>query len=216
MDQERPRRRRDAEVNRHALLEAASRALLDDPGAGLDAVASAAGLSRRTVYGHFASRDVLVGAAADHAGEHVAAVVRRVRGDTAAHEHPLTALARLEVALWRGIERYRLLGSLAARPEHRARVTPHMDELRGYRLDLIRAGRACGDLAPALPVDVVVGLVQSVPITVFDAVLEGVLAPQAAPRVGALTVLAVAGAAPDLAADHVDAALAEGTRHSEA
>ncbi len=216
MDQERSRRRRDAEVNRHALLEAASRALLDDPDAGLDAVASAAGLSRRTVYGHFASRDVLVGAAADHAGEHVTAVVRRVRGGCATHEHPLTTLARLEVALWRGVERYRLLGSLAARPEHRGRAVRHIEELRGYRLDLIQAGRACGDLAAALPVPVVVGLVQSVPIAVFDAVLQGELDPEGAARVDALTVLAVAGAAPDLAAWHVDAALAQGARHSEA
>jgi AcrR family transcriptional regulator len=215
MDQEQPRRRRDAEVNRDSLLEAALRALLIDPDAGLDAVASAAGLSRRTVYAHFASRDVLVGALADRAGEHVAAVVRGVRADNPAHEHPLTALARLEVALWRAVERYRLLGSLAARPEHRARVVRHTGELRGYRHDLIQAGRACGDLSSALPVPVVVGLVQSVPIAVLDAVLDGVLDPAAAARVDALTVLAVAGATPDLAARHVDAALAEG-RHSEA
>ena len=209
VNQEQPRRRRDAEVNRDSLLEAALRALLDNPDAGLDAVASAAGLSRRTVYGHFASRDVLVGALADRVGEHVAAVVHRVRAGTAAHEHPLTALARLEVALWRTVERYRLLGSLAARAEHRVRIQQHTGDLRAYRVDLIEAGRARGDLATALPVPVVVRLVQSVPISVFDAVLDGALAPEAAARVDALTVLAVAGAAPTVAARHADAALAD-------
>jgi hypothetical protein len=59
-----------------------------------------------------------------------------------------------------------------------------------------------------MPVPVVVRLVQAVPMSVFDAVLAGALAPEAAARVDALTVLAVAGAAPDLAARHVDAALA--------
>ena len=208
MNQEQPRRRRDAEVNRDSLLEAALRALLDNPDAGLDAVASAAGLSRRTVYGHFASRDVLVGALADRAGEHVAAVVRRVRAGADAREHPLTSLARLEVALWRTVERYRLLGSLAARAEHRARIQEHTGELHAYRVDLIEAGRARGDLVTAVPVPIVVRLVQSVPISVFDAVLDGVLAPAAAARVDALTVLAVAGATPDRAALHADAALA--------
>ena len=50
------------------------------------------------------------------------------------------------------------------------------------------------------------------PISVFDLVLEGALAPAAAARVDALTVLAVAGATPAVAARHADAALAEATR----
>jgi len=208
VEQGQVRRRRDAEVNRDSLLEAALRALLDDPDAGLDAVASAAGLSRRTVYGHFASREVLVTALADRAGEQVADVVGRVCAETHPGEHPLTTLARLEVSLWRAIERYRLLGSLATRPEHRARVRSHTGQLRELRTGLVEAGRKRGDLAEALPVPVVVRLVGGVPIAVFDAVLEGALPASAAARAGALTALAVAGAAPDRAVRHVDAALA--------
>ena len=202
------RRRRDAEVNRDSLLEAAMRALLDDPDAGLDAVASAAGLSRRTVYGHFASREVLVAALADRAAEHVADVVRQVRAETDPGEHPLTTMARLEVSLWRAIERYRLLGSLAARPEHRARVQSHTVQLHELRTSLVEAGRRRGDLAEFLPVPVVVRLVGAVPIAVFDAVLDDALSASDAARTGALTVLAVAGAAPEVAFRHVDAVLA--------
>jgi AcrR family transcriptional regulator len=208
VEQDKARRRRDAEVNRDSLLEAALRALLDDPDAGLDAVASAAGLSRRTLYGHFASRDVLVGALADRAGEHIAGVVGRVRAGTSPGEHPLTTLARLEVSLWRTIERYRLLGSLATRPEHRARVRSHTGQLHELRTDLVEAGRRRGDLAEALPVPLVVRLVAGVPIALFDAVLEGALPAGDAARADALTVLAVAGAAPQQALRHVDAALA--------
>src|SRR4051794_28799025 len=208
VEREQSRRRRDAEVNRDSLLEAALRALLDDPDAGLDAVASAAGLSRRTVYGHFASREVLVTALADRAGERVADVVGRVRSETDPGEHPLTTLARLEVALWHAIERYRLLGSLAIRPEHRARVRSHTGQLHELRTGLVEAGRRRGELAEALPVPVVVRLVGAVPIAVFDAVLEGALPAADAARADALTALAVAGAAPHLAVRHVDAALA--------
>jgi AcrR family transcriptional regulator len=207
VERDQARRRRDAEVNRDSLLEAALRALLEDPDAGLDAVASAAGLSRRTLYGHFASREVLVAALADRAGERVADVVGRVQAGTDPGEHPLTTLARLEVSLWRAIERYRLLGSLATRPEHRARVRSHTGQLHELRTGLVEAGRRRGDLADALPVPVVVRLVGAVPIAVFDSVLEGVLPADDAARAGALTALAVAGAAPDLAVRHVGAAL---------
>jgi AcrR family transcriptional regulator len=202
------RRRRDAEVNRESLLEAALRALLDDPDAGLDAVASAARLSRRTVYGHFASREELVAALADRAGEHVAAVVGRVRAGTSPGEHPLTTLARLEISLWRTIERYRLLGSLATRREQQARVRRHTGELQDLRTRLVEAGRLRGDLTEALPVPVVVRLVGAVPITVFDAVVDGALLAGEAARADALTALAVAGAAPNVAVHHVDAVLA--------
>jgi AcrR family transcriptional regulator len=202
------RRRRDAEVHRGALLDAALAALVADPDAGLDAVAAAAGLSRRTVYGHFASRDALVAALADRAGEGVADVVRVVRSTATDGEHPLTTLARLEIALWRSIERYRLLGSLAARAEHRERVLAHTGGVRALRAELVEAGRACGALRDAMPCEVVTRLLQGVPLAVFDAVLDGALDAAQGARVAALTALAVAGADPAQVDVHVTAALA--------
>lgn len=195
-------------MNRGSLLEAAFAALLRDPDAGLDAVAAAAGLSRRTVYGHFASRGELVGALADRAGQGLVAAVRQVRATTPPGEHPVTTLARLELAVWQAVERYRLLGSLAARPEHRARVTRHTGEVSAYRADLLAAGRDRGELATLVDAPTVARLLQAVPLAVFDAVLEGTLQPSAAGRVVALTALAVAGADPVTAQRHVGAALA--------
>ena len=55
-----PRRRRDALANRESLLRAAQSVLATNPTASLDAIAQAAGLTRRAVYGHFADRDSLL------------------------------------------------------------------------------------------------------------------------------------------------------------
>jgi AcrR family transcriptional regulator len=206
VDQRIQRRRRDAEANRDLLLDAALRALAEDPDAGLDAVARAAGLARRTVYGHFSSREALVEALADRAGEGMADVVRSVRGAGAGDEHPLTTLARLEITVWRSIERYRLLGRLATRPEHVERVTRHTGDVRSLRTELVQAGRARGALRTTMPCEVVARLVQAVPLAVFDAVLEGTLDAGDAARVAAVTALAVAGADPAEVEVHVDAA----------
>jgi AcrR family transcriptional regulator len=207
VDERQQRCRRDAEANRDSLLDAAVRALAEDPDAGLDAVARAAGLARRTVYGHFPSREALVTALADRVGEDITDVVRLVRATTADAEHPLTTLARLEVALWRSIERYRLLGRLATRPEHVERVARHTGKVRALRIDLIEAGRACSALRTAMPCEVVARLVQAVPLAVFDAVVDGTVDAANAARVTAVTALAVAGADPADVDVHVDAAL---------
>ena len=90
--------RRDAAENRAALIEAAKRVLQQDPDAGLETIATAAGLSRRAVYGHFPSRDDLV-------REVVTGGAARIAGampDSSALGAlpPAARLAALAVALW--------------------------------------------------------------------------------------------------------------------
>jgi AcrR family transcriptional regulator len=54
-----PRRtpqRSDARSYRSRILAVARRKLRDDPDASLDSIAQAAGVARRTLYGHFANR----------------------------------------------------------------------------------------------------------------------------------------------------------------
>jgi len=61
------RRRADAEQNYARIVETAAQLLKEDPDAGLDAIAAAAGLGRATVYRHFRGRRELVAVARRHA-----------------------------------------------------------------------------------------------------------------------------------------------------
>lgn len=70
-----PSRRADARRSRAAILEAAVDLLNTDPDASLGAVASAAGVTRQTVYAHFASRDQLLLATVDKITEEAVAAM---------------------------------------------------------------------------------------------------------------------------------------------
>lgn len=68
-------RRRDAEANRQALLDAAAELLAVDPDAGVAEIAEHAGLGRTTAYRHFPSRKALFdGLAADVVGRRNAGI----------------------------------------------------------------------------------------------------------------------------------------------
>ena len=62
-----------ADANRRRILDVALAELLRDPDASMDQIARAAGVVRRTVYGHFPNRDALIGTLVDGAVEAVAA-----------------------------------------------------------------------------------------------------------------------------------------------
>jgi TetR/AcrR family transcriptional regulator, mexCD-oprJ operon repressor len=94
--EESPQLRADARRNVARILEAAEACLARDPDASMGDIAAEAGLGRVTIYGHFASRQVLV-----------EAVVRRVldAANTALNEvdlsgDPVAAFERLVRATW--------------------------------------------------------------------------------------------------------------------
>lgn len=71
-----PKRRADATRSRAAVLDAATRLLARQPDAGMAAIAAEAGVTRQTVYAHFASRDDLVNAVVDRTtGQSVEAIL---------------------------------------------------------------------------------------------------------------------------------------------
>ena len=129
--------RRDAEENRTALLDAATTALGSDPDASLEAIAAAAGLSRRAVYGHFANRDDLVAASVARGAVRLADATADIERDDAR-----VALALLGARLWDAVEQVRVLASLAVRGPSLAVVGEALAPVRA-RLHVDRDGR-CG------------------------------------------------------------------------
>jgi AcrR family transcriptional regulator len=201
-------RRRDALANRVALLDAGLAALTRDPDASLESIARAAGLSRRTVYGHFSSRDELVVAIAVRAGDRLVAALDAVH---IADDDPATALARFELAVWRAAEPVRFLGALAARSEHRDRALEHLEPLRRRRAELVRGGQDEGVFRVDADAEVLSRVAGSAVLAVLDEVLAGRVGAASVGRLVATTALAVVGVAPAKAARCADAAATPST-----
>jgi TetR/AcrR family transcriptional regulator, mexCD-oprJ operon repressor len=99
-------RRAVADRNREAILEAAIGVLGAAPEAGIAEVAAAAGVGRATVYRHFPSREALIEALREHAGEEA----RRRFADARVEEgDPIEALERLVAAILALGDRYRVV-----------------------------------------------------------------------------------------------------------
>ncbi len=73
--------RADARRNVERILEATTELIATDPGASMERVAAAAGVSRATLYHHFHSRDALMDTLTDQSiGEVTAALAARAPG----------------------------------------------------------------------------------------------------------------------------------------
>lgn len=136
-------RRADARRSRAAILDAAVRLLGAQPNAGMDAIATAAGVTRQTVYAHFPSRDRLLTAVLDHlTDETVAAMQAAGPDDGPAAEALLRLLDAADRAAGRHPALLRTLGSLP--------VTPQADHDRhtmiaGLLERVIRRGQEAGE-----------------------------------------------------------------------
>ncbi|MEU8691239.1 TetR family transcriptional regulator [Streptomyces sp. NPDC048665] len=97
-------------LTRARIVEAARQELGRDPDSSLGDIAVAAGVVRRTVYGHFNGRAALVEGLVEDAAQALwqALATRGVREPDA-----VTALARFVLAVWPVGDRYRMLLRLA-------------------------------------------------------------------------------------------------------
>ncbi|GAA3133864.1 MULTISPECIES: TetR/AcrR family transcriptional regulator [Nonomuraea] len=144
-------RRADARRSRAAILDAAIKLLDARPDASVDAIATAAGVTRQTVYAHFPSRQRLLTAVLDRLTEEAVAEMDAADLDTGP---AADALLRLIDAGARAAGRHtKLMQHLSTLPvppdEDQTRHTPVADRLRR----VIERGRQAGEFDNHLPVD---------------------------------------------------------------
>lgn len=114
-------RRADAVRNRDGILDAALELFLENPRAGMAEIATAAGVGRVTLYGHFASRtelmDVLFERTISRAEEQLSAL--DLGGD------PMAAMKRLIVSSWRIVDAFHRLLAAAEHELSPDRIREH-------------------------------------------------------------------------------------------
>ncbi|MFF1447669.1 TetR/AcrR family transcriptional regulator [Streptomyces sp. NPDC058274] len=161
--------RRHAQANRRRILEAARESLSVDPDTTIDDIARAAGVARRTLYGHFASREELLDALADDAVETVRQtfVELRVPG-----EAPDVALARFTLAVWGIGDRYRMLIALGRRGL-KGGIHGVLTPVRALATELLAEGQRDGVFADHLPAEVLAHAHESMVISLLESVNNG-------------------------------------------
>jgi AcrR family transcriptional regulator len=179
-------RRKDATENREALLAAARRELAEDPAASLDAIAAAAGLSRRAVYGHFPNREALLAELLERGAARVASAVNAVE-----HSEPLAEIALLGRVVWDQVDDVRAITLLAVRSPFRARIAPALDLLHSRITDAPARAARDGSARTDLPASTVARLVEGAAFTVLDEATRSRLSREQGVR---LVVLAGLGA----------------------
>ncbi|GAA5119834.1 TetR/AcrR family transcriptional regulator [Pseudonocardia adelaidensis] len=136
------RRRSDARRSIDAILDAARTLLGERPDASVEDIATAAGVSRQTVYAHFPSRDALVAALVDAARAEGLAAVDAACLDAAP---PADALSRFLDISWQLLGRYPLLLDPALNRAPRLDGSdPHL-AVTDLLERLIRRGQNSGD-----------------------------------------------------------------------
>ncbi len=140
-------RRADARRSIDAILSAARSVLGARPDASVEEIATAAGVSRQTVYAHFPSREALIDALVQIAGDEALAAIDAARLDTIA---PADALRQFLDVGWELIRRNPHLLIPALRGNPPGSGEPH--DAGTARLEqIIRRGQHSGDFDPTPP-----------------------------------------------------------------
>ena len=197
------RRRSDARRSIDAILTAARTVLGERPEASMEDIATTAGVTRQTVYAHFASRDALIAALIEAAGTETVDAIAAARLDSVL---PIEALRRYLNIGWQLIRRYPyLLASALARTPPGNEVT-HLAGAAQLE-QLVRRGQHTGDFDRALPADWLAAAVIGLAHTAADQVAAGRLTADKAYTVfseSALRLCGAAGGTGDDADEHLE------------
>lgn len=141
--------RADAQRNRSAIIDAALACLAMNPRASMSDIASAAGVGRVTMYGHFASRKELVEAAAVRTMGRVEAELAPLDLDG----DPGEALDVLVRSSWRTVDDLHGLMTAAEQELGEDRIRDHHDQTMHRVHRLIARGQAEGAFRTDLTAD---------------------------------------------------------------
>ncbi|MFJ9819430.1 TetR/AcrR family transcriptional regulator [Streptomyces sp. NPDC101151] len=179
-----------ADANRRRILDVALAELLRDPDVSMDQIARAAGVVRRTVYGHFPSREALISTLVDGAVEALADADVGARDGVA---DPAEAVARSVLAIWQIADRYRLLVALAQRTVTVQGIRERLAPLRENKVRLLQRGLDEGVFDSPLPAQALAYVHEQMLFAVMEAVNDGLVTAQEAGRSATVTVLTAAG-----------------------
>lgn len=144
MSKESPRA--DSRRNRRLILKAAATVMLENPAASIADVAERAGVTRATVYRHYADRDVLLREMARDAAMHlVPSLLEEMR--PMPWDRAMRHLATTTLTL--GASYRELIMSIAPHLEEAARVAVENEPIQAE----IAARRAAGEIDPPVPDD---------------------------------------------------------------
>lgn len=151
------------------ILTAAQDVLADNPDASMDDIATAANMVRRTVYGHFPTRQDLV-----------ASVIGVGAGELIAHvgeidiraEDPVAEMSRLVLRTWGTAKRFGLLIDVARRSAAEELFVA-MQPFNAAVADLIRHGQDRGAFQSTVDADVLAHLMHSCALTFLTARQRG-------------------------------------------
>jgi AcrR family transcriptional regulator len=183
-----PRRRADAERNIAAIIGAAGDLFARGQSPSMGEIASAAGVRRATLYGHFPSREDLLGAVTEHVITHTDEVLT----DLALDRDPAdVALERLVRTSWPILNRHRRLRAIATAELGPQRLRRHHDRPLHHLEELIRRGQHDGLFRTDLPLDWLIATFYAVLHAAADEADAGRLTPADAPDLIARTMLSV-------------------------
>ncbi|HEY5222015.1 MAG TPA: TetR/AcrR family transcriptional regulator [Microbacteriaceae bacterium] len=157
--------RRDATENRAAILVAAATVLNRDINAPISAVADEAGLSRRSIYGHFATRDDLVTEVLTRGAERVAASLEPI-----SHPDARVEIALFGSTLWSEVEHVRVMAQLAVRGPHREQVARALEPARRRLRASVERGVAAEQLREDIEPATLARLIEGAALSVLDEV----------------------------------------------
>ncbi|MEW2129713.1 TetR/AcrR family transcriptional regulator [Streptomyces sp. NPDC005435] len=195
-----------ADTNRRRILDVALAELLRDPEASMDQIARAAGVVRRTVYGHFPSREALIGTLVDEAVQVLTETDACARTDV---PDPAEAVARSVLTVWEIADRYRLLVALAQRTVTVQGIRDRLGPLRAEKTRLLQQGLDDGTFTSPLPAPALALVHEQMLFAVMEAVNVGALPAEEAGSAAAVTMLTAAGVPAERAAELVERARGE-------